>query len=522
MRNALLATLLAVLLTPAAAQASAFGPEPEPGVTRAVILVGNNWDGTTDIVDPETFERLDRINVVPDREERMAEIMLDPVRLGFFLAIQQAVGEGHDQLNDDVFSSHDGRTIFVSRPSYADVVAIDLASKEIVWRAPVAGYRSDHMAISADGERLLVSASTGNVVHEIDTATGEITRSFDSGDSPHENTYSRDGRLIYHASIGRVYSPVDMDEAEAGKGEEFFQIVDNETMEIVKRIDMGKKLEEAGHPGMSSAVRPMALSPDERFVYFQVSFFHGFVEYDLRKHEVTRVAELPIAEKTKDTPREQYLLDSAHHGLAMDRKGEKLCVAGTMSDYGAIVDRDDFDVTISDDSITKPYWSTNSLDGRYCYISASGDDSVNVISYATEKVVHEFPVGYHPQRVRNGVVRVEQYPQGKHGERFRFAITGPKQLRFKRGDARVGCAARGARALRLLRCRVTVRSRGRTVARGERFRRGRTAFKVDADLTRAGRKLLRKRKVVRARIVARGVDDVGRVAKARKRVRIRR
>ena len=157
------------------ARAAEFGPAPEAGVTRPVILVGNNWDGTTDIVDPETFERLDRVNVVPDREERLAEINFDPATLTFFLAVRSFIGEGHDQFNDDVFSSNDGRTIFVSRPSFADVVAIDLATKKIQWRAPVDGYRSDHMAISADGKRLLVSASIGNVVHELDTATGERT-----------------------------------------------------------------------------------------------------------------------------------------------------------------------------------------------------------------------------------------------------------------------------------------------------------------------------------------------------------
>ncbi len=70
MRSGLLGVLLVLSLVPAA-QAAFEGPPVEKGVTRPVILVGNNWDGTTDIVDPETFERLDRINVVPDREERM-------------------------------------------------------------------------------------------------------------------------------------------------------------------------------------------------------------------------------------------------------------------------------------------------------------------------------------------------------------------------------------------------------------------------------------------------------------------
>ena len=403
--------LLLAGLLPASAAASTTGPEPEPGVTRPAILVGNNWEGTTDIIDPETFERLDRVNVIPDIEEREREIAFSPDRLGFYMAIRALIGEGNHQYNDDVFSSNDGSTIFVSRPSLADVVAIDLKTKKIKWRAPVDGYRSDHMAISKDGKRLLVSASTGNVVHELDTATGKRTGVFESGDSPHENNYSKDGKLIYHASIGRVYTPTDRDPVrDPSKGGEYFQVVDNATKKVVKRIDMEQKLAEAGYQGMSGAVRPMALSPDEKFVYFQVSFFHGFVEYDLRADKVTRVANLPVSEEAARMQREEYLLDSAHHGLAMDPTGEKLCVAGTMSDYGAIVDRKTFKATVLDTG-SKPYWSTNSADGKQCYISSSGDDHVAVVDYATEKIVRKIPVGRHPQRVRNGVVRIADYPQ---------------------------------------------------------------------------------------------------------------
>ena len=520
-----LAFLLACLL-PAVAQAAETGPSYDPGVTRPVILVGNNWEGTTDVVDPRTFERLDRINVVPDLEERKAEMAFSPDRQGYFIAIRELIGEGHDQYNDDVFSSNDGRTIFVSRPSLADVVAIDLKTKQIRWRAPVDGYRSDHMAISADGTRLLVSASTGNIVHELDTATGRRTGSFPSGDSPHENNYSKDGSTIYHASIGRVYLPVDRPAtiSNASRGGEYFQIVDNKTKQIRARIDMAQKLAEAGYKDFSGAVRPMALSPDEKFLYFQVSFFHGFVEYDLAKQKVTRVARLPVSEEAAKLLPEQYVLDSAHHGLAMDPTGRKLCVAGTMSDYGAIVDRRTFKAKILPAG-EKPYWATNSADGKQCYISSSGDDTVAVIDYATERIVRKIPVGDHPQRVRNGVARVEVYPQGAHGEKFVLGTFGRRSGRllvFRGGDENVGCRAEGAKDLRLTRCSVTLRAAGRTIAKGERAVSDRRSFKVDADLTRSGRALLRRRpRGVRGTLVLRGTDSIGRERRVTRRVTFR-
>ena len=46
--------------------------------THEVLVVGNNWEGTADVVDPRTFERLIRLNIIPDYDERVAEIMAEP------------------------------------------------------------------------------------------------------------------------------------------------------------------------------------------------------------------------------------------------------------------------------------------------------------------------------------------------------------------------------------------------------------------------------------------------------------
>jgi YVTN family beta-propeller protein len=410
--RAAFATILAPLALPAAALAA--GPEgpPERPDTHQVMFVGNNWDGTADIVGARNFRRLGRINTIPDREERMREIFLNPAKAGFFLGIRQLVGEGNDQFTDDMFTSHDGRFVYVSRPSFADVVGIELATGRIVWRFPMEGYRADHMAISPDGRSLMISDSTGNKVHRLDTATGRKTGEFASGDSPHETNYTRDGARVFHASIGRVYTPSDRPELglarDSSKGARYFQINDARSLALLKRWDMGQKLEEAGHPEMESAVRPMALDPEEDQVYLQISFHHGFVEFDVPTERVLRIANLPVSEEASKLQREEYLLDSAHHGLAMNAAGTKLCAAGTMSDYAAIVSRATFAYKLFAIG-RKPYWSTNGLNDT-CWLSSSGDDRVVVLDYNTEREVARVPVGDHPQRVRLGAVNRASLP----------------------------------------------------------------------------------------------------------------
>ena len=404
MRTRLVATAAAVLALLGSGQAAASDGQRPEGDVRRTVFVGNNWDGTATVLAPGKFRQLGRINIIPDKDERMAEIAMNPERVAYFLAIRAAIGEGNNQYVDDMYSSNNGRLLIVSRPSFADVVAIRFRTGEIKWRFPVAGQRSDHMALSPNGKRVVVSASTGNLAHVLRVRDGKEIGTFPSGDSPHENVFIAGGRKILHASIGMVYTPSDEPAVDSTKGKRVFQVVDARTLEVLRRYNLRRKFDARGRERKSTAVRPMTLSPDERKVYFQVSFFHGFVEMNLRTGNLLRFKRLPNL--VKEMPREEYLLDSAHHGIAMNPRGTRICVAGTMSDYATVVDVDSYDRDrLLRKKDGKPYWVTPSVDGRFCYISWSGTDQVSRISYRTGRINETVRVGDHPQRVRNGFVR---------------------------------------------------------------------------------------------------------------------
>jgi YVTN family beta-propeller protein len=376
---------------------------------REVMFVGNNWDGTADVIEARgDFAKIGRVDVIPDKEERLKEIYLNPLKLAFFLGIRQGPGEGHDQFVDDMYSTPDGSAMVVSRPSFADVVSIDLATGRINWRFPVSGYRSDHMAVSPDGTRVAVSASTSNTVHVLDIRTGEQTGSFKTGDKPHENVFTDGGKYLWNMSIGEVNTALDAPWLDWTKGDRRITVVDTRTYQQVKVIDMRERLDAFGRKDLSDSVRPVALTPDESKLYFQVSFFNGFVEYDVASDTVTRVKTLPKNPATSED-RTTWVNDSRHHGMSMSPQGDKLCVAGTMDDYATVVDR----ATLQESTpvpASKPYWATVSGDGKSCVISESGSDSVTAIDFATGKKVASVTVGDHPQRVR-----IAQVPAGWTG-----------------------------------------------------------------------------------------------------------
>tara|TARA_Y100000052_G_scaffold10035_1_gene9864 strand:- start:9851 stop:11128 length:1278 start_codon:yes stop_codon:yes gene_type:complete len=404
----LLAGLAALALSSNLTPALASPPVPteeeaaEKGLQR-VMFVGNNWDGTITVIDPSNgYFQIGRMNAIPDNDERMAEINADPIRKRVFAAIAAGPGEGNNQYVDDMYSNLEGTELIISRPSFADVISLSLETGEIVWRFPVSGFRSDHMAMSPDGKEVAVSSSTSNTVHLIDVETGEDAGSFLAGDAPHENHYFNDARYILNASIGSVSSANDAPEQDDTKGDRRFTIYDRETGEVARILDMRERLDAFGRTDLSDSIRPYAMHPDEKILFFQVSFFNGVIEYDFQTDRILRIFQLPDGAAPDD--RTKFVNDSRHHGLSISRDGTKLCVAGTMDDYTTIIDVATGEFT-EVKYAGKPYWATVSPDGEACVISESETDSVAVIDFETGEVLNRVDVGNHPQRVRNGFVK---------------------------------------------------------------------------------------------------------------------
>ena len=120
----LIATLVGAALV---AVPSSAAPAHAAAALQEVMFVGNNWDGTVDVIHSRgASPRSDGSTSCPTRRSGSPRSTSIRSALVYYLGIQQGPGEGHDQLVDDMYTTPDGSALVASRPSFADVVSIDL------------------------------------------------------------------------------------------------------------------------------------------------------------------------------------------------------------------------------------------------------------------------------------------------------------------------------------------------------------------------------------------------------------
>lgn len=375
---------LAVLATPTVASASAAAPAD---ALRDVLVVGNSQDGTVSFLDGHTFANLGSFNVVPDLQQRMTEIYLNPVWLAGYEAVQAV--EGGTRIVDDAQLSPNGRILYVSRGNLDDVAAFDLGSKAELWHTRLPGFHSDHGALSPDGTRYVVSDTTSQKAEVLDTSTGQIVGSFPTGTYPHQNDYTPDGKYIYNSSIGIVSLPQSLEWA---KGTFQLTKVDATTLQVVKTWTF------------PHGIRPNVIAADGHTMYTDLSYLNGFVKYDLDTSTIENTVQMPFASGGVGESPDNYPKNSAHHGIALSGDGSRLCDVGTIDDYTAIVSTSTLGTVgmVNYPAGSLPYWGQSSADGQYCFVALSQANAVSVIDYATATEVARVPVGQFPQRERIG------------------------------------------------------------------------------------------------------------------------
>jgi YVTN family beta-propeller protein len=354
--------------------------------TRDVVVVGNAFGGTVSFLDGNTYQSLGSMNIAPDRLTRKILVQLNPINLiGWNVVKSQKGGEN---LVDDVALSNDGKTLYVSRGILEDVAAFDIKTKKMIWRTDIGSFNSDHMAITPDGKRLFVSATTDGKTKAIDTATGSILGAIDAGDYPHGVDISPDGNRVYIGSIGTTALPYALNSL---KGNKQLTIADANTYQVIKsfKYDYG--------------VRPTIIAPGEQTAFFQRSYNRGFVEVSLADGHVLRSkTDLPTTSTGDSLYPDNLPANSMHHGLSLSGDGTRICNAGTIDNYIAIVNRATFATQKVTGGFSKPYWSQTSLDGNSCLVSNSTGNYVSVINYATGLETKRITVGNYPQRERLG------------------------------------------------------------------------------------------------------------------------
>lgn len=384
-----LRALITCILLVASSQSYAWfweKPKPVGGSNELVdvMIVGNAVDGTVNFVDVDTHIVIGTVDVAKDQWWRMLTSPINTFMLGF-----NVLREGSQRILDDSVVTLDGKTLIASRGWMGDVVAFDLTrtNTPMKWRYKMDGPRSDHLDISLDGSEIAVSDTLKNKVVILNSYTGKKVGGFKTGAYAHGNDYSHSGKYIYNGSIGSVLHPYSMNDA---KGEKLLTIADAETHEIIKTYEF------------EWGLRPSVYTPDDKIMYAQFSYQRGFSTIDLETGDIIATYDLPASDhglenfpKYKDYPN-----NSAHHGMALSSDGRKLCLAGTIDNYIAVVDLE----SATTDNIIygpeTPYWAATGPKGENCYVSNSYGDSLSVIDFATGMEVARIDVGSFPQRSR--------------------------------------------------------------------------------------------------------------------------
>ena len=305
------------------------------------------------------------------------------------------------------------RQLWVTNSQGDDIHIFDVATWKLIRRLQV-GPNPHGISATADGRTVHVAlenfaAPEGELIW-IDTLTGATTHRVKVGPKPNENECTPDGKWIYVPCEDGKYWVVDGEKHEVaakietgGRPHNTIISPDGKRMYLspmgapkrVTIVDIAAGHKVIGEIPFRDAVRPPAMSSDERLLFQNIDNLLGFQVADIAARKVIKTVEDNI-------PAEKKSIVSRSHGLAIrpDQKEIWCCNVehqlvhiheATSGDYPEIA------------ALPMPgriYWVIFTPDSKYGIVSVRSAQKIAIIDCATKQIVKLLEVGQEPKRTQ--------------------------------------------------------------------------------------------------------------------------
>lgn len=265
--------------------------------------------------------------------------------------------------------SPDQRMLYCSIESERAIKFLDTSIDAVVRTVTTTGL-PNQLAVTPDNRWVYVAINDKGTADVIDTREAKVARTLEVGKRPH-NCYCPVGaRHMYVTSIGD---------------------------HLVKQFDFAKDHVLANTVSFDGAVRPLAVTRDEKRLYVALEGLHGFGWADLVTGKQLGRMERPLPPPEQ---RSKFAYMNTH-GLELRPGDRELWVTSFIGNglmiYDLTGDSPKYVTTVGVGDA--PNWMTFSPDGRYAYSANAGSNSVSIVDCAKRVAIKEIKVGPVPKRL---------------------------------------------------------------------------------------------------------------------------
>jgi YVTN family beta-propeller protein len=297
--------------------------------------------------------------------------------------------------------------LYVTNSTGNSIHVIDLGTLKVMGEIKTAAHPHG-AAVSADGRRLFCTVESDHTLLVIDTATDRVVKTIKLTQLPNQCAVTPDGKWVGVPIRGG--DSVDLVEVAKGKvvknlpiktphncynaGSNDHLFVTSMAEHLVRLIDV-KSLRYTAEIPVGGVPRPLAVSRDEKTLYWALSDLHGFVIADIGKRKVIDKVELPALPEGVKFP----VPNTPTHGLELTPDEKELWVTSCGTDTVYVYDTRGKKLVGKVGVGQGPNWVAFSPDGKYCCVSNVLSNDVSILDCARRREVSRVKVGKNPKRL---------------------------------------------------------------------------------------------------------------------------